>query len=484
MTICKWMALAAAVAALASPMAVQSHAGLFKLDFAAQQNDTDTVVLTDWDVIGNWTFGDFADGVAKWNLTDFSAAKSDNDVTLTILDNVALSEQLGLDPPTGMTGNNPTHEAADVVYDGVNVPAVVKDDYLYRSPDTAGTELIFRFANLNPGKYNVTVFEGRTTDGNGQHGKIWVDDITGKKEPTEQNTGDFAGTHDEDGSRVPDPQGNPKTVTVDVSAGDYLYYAHMEDNSGGISGLIIRSVAQLVDTDGDGMPDDWETQYGLNPKDPTDAAKDCNNNGVKNLDEYKANLDPCDAVPPAVVSAVGSGTLDLMKLTFSESLDITGATNAANYTITPSLAVTGATYNNKTVTLTTAKQALGTTYTVALKGLKDLSGNQIAAGATATVNSFVLGKDGVLKFSYWGDATGGEPIAGAAVDGLLADPRYPATPDLVLPVYSFNSRDAFPGDSHENYGATIEGYLTPKETGVYRFFDYSDDASQLFLSTR
>ena len=46
-----------------------------------------------------------------------------------------------------------------------------------------------------------------------------------------------------------------------------------------------------------------------------------------------------------------------------------------------------------------------------------------------------------------------------------------------------NSRDAFPDDSHENYGATIDALLTPTETASYDFFLRSDDASQLFIST-
>ena len=34
--------------------------------------------------------------------------------------------------------------------------------------------------------------------------------------------------------------GQPRTVTADIKAGEYLWFAEMEDNSGGISGMIIR----------------------------------------------------------------------------------------------------------------------------------------------------------------------------------------------------------------------------------------------------
>src|SRR5439155_996080 len=59
----------------------------------------------------------------------------------------------------------------------------------------------------------------------------------------EQHTGNYSGVN---ASGVALPLGQPRTVTVTVKAGEYLWFAEMEDNSGGISGMIIRSAALPV----------------------------------------------------------------------------------------------------------------------------------------------------------------------------------------------------------------------------------------------
>lgn len=48
------------------------------------------------------------------------------------------------------------------------------------------------------------------------------------------------------------------------------------------------------DSDGDGIPDKWELQHGLNPKDPNDALLDPDDDGFTNLEEYKAKTNPKD----------------------------------------------------------------------------------------------------------------------------------------------------------------------------------------------
>lgn len=46
-----------------------------------------------------------------------------------------------------------------------------------------------------------------------------------------------------------------------------------------------------VDSDGDGIPDDWEIAHGLNPHDPSDALQDLDHDGLTNLQEYHLGTD-------------------------------------------------------------------------------------------------------------------------------------------------------------------------------------------------
>ena len=57
----------------------------------------------------------------------------------------------------------------------------------------------------------------------------------------------------------------------------------------------IKVQASIVDTDADGIPDDWEILYGLNPQDATDARSDPDGDGLSDIDEYLAGTNPLNS---------------------------------------------------------------------------------------------------------------------------------------------------------------------------------------------
>lgn len=61
-----------------------------------------------------------------------------------------------------------------------------------------------------------------------------------------------------------------------------------QDEVGGYP--VLESLPAPLDTDKDGMPDDWENDHGLNPGDPSDRNGDLDGDGYTNLEEYLNGL--------------------------------------------------------------------------------------------------------------------------------------------------------------------------------------------------
>ncbi|HXG49604.1 MAG TPA: immunoglobulin domain-containing protein [Methylomirabilota bacterium] len=74
-------------------------------------------------------------------------------------------------------------------------------------------------------------------------------------------------------------------------------YAVVVSNSFGPPGTLsaTATITVLPDTDGDRIPDDYESAHGLDPANPADAALDGDGDGVSNLGEYESGTDPTDA---------------------------------------------------------------------------------------------------------------------------------------------------------------------------------------------
>ena len=59
--------------------------------------------------------------------------------------------------------------------------------------------------------------------------------------------------------------------------------------------VVKEAPVEVADTDGDGMTDDWEKKFGLDPNDPADAALDKDGDEFTNLEEFTAKTDPTNA---------------------------------------------------------------------------------------------------------------------------------------------------------------------------------------------
>ena len=73
-----------------------------------------------------------------------------------------------------------------------------------------------------------------------------------------------------------------------------------------VLGGLATVLSASADTDGDGMPDAYETDNGFDPGDPSDAARDEDGDGFTNVEEYVAGTDPRDfsSVPPTTLVTV------------------------------------------------------------------------------------------------------------------------------------------------------------------------------------
>ncbi len=97
----------------------------------------------------------------------------------------------------------------------------------------------------------------------------------------------------------------------------------------------IISALNLADTDGDGIPDGYENQYGLNPNDPSDANADSDGDGLTNLQEYLNGTSPTNP------DSDGDGLPDGYEITYfldptsssdsSSDLDEDGLSNLLEY---------------------------------------------------------------------------------------------------------------------------------------------------------
>jgi hypothetical protein len=103
--------------------------------------------------------------------------------------------------------------------------------------------------------------------------------------------------------------------------------------TGLVSSAAILSVG--VDTDGDGLPDDWETNHQFSATDAADATQDADGDGATNLQEFLAGTDPWDASSLLRIEAIAQNRDGVVTLQFT-------AQSNKTYTVRASPATDGA----------------------------------------------------------------------------------------------------------------------------------------------
>jgi hypothetical protein len=100
-----------------------------------------------------------------------------------------------------------------------------------------------------------------------------------------------------------------------------FYFAIAVTNLAGASALSSNAVITvLADTDGDGLPDEWELASGLSPTNSADALLDSDGDHVSNEQEYVAGTDPQDPQSYLKVQAITlTGAEPIVLLSFVAS---------------------------------------------------------------------------------------------------------------------------------------------------------------------
>jgi hypothetical protein len=187
-----------------------------------------------------------------------------------------------------------------------------------------------------------------------------------------------------------------------------------------------------------------------------------------------------DNIPPTIASLkVGrSANGSFILVTYSEQVTAATASNAANYQLSGGITINGAEVADASSAIVyCGVLSPGTSYTLTVNGVRDISAN--ANVIAQNTQKELVGPSltpGKVLWEFW------PGIDGNTTDAIEGDARYPAKPMRWEYMNDWSTDNNGLRNVADSFGARISGWISPTESGSYRFFIDSDDNSKLYLN--
>lgn len=217
--------------------------------------------------------------------------------------------------------------------------------------------------------------------------------------------------------------------------------------------------------------DDGKT-YKLQLVDPVDAFTPL-------FESRQATLHvTADNDPPFAAQVLCNDNRDAIIIVYNEEVEPLSAVGNFNYNFDGNALATDGILlpDHKTVIISVPRYLADTDYVLTINDVQDLAGQVTHTNINWHSCKVV---PGLMSFKVYDNLS----TSDNAISQLTGNTNYPWNPALSTFTRSGNSRDVYPDDSHEGYGASMRAYFVPAVSGNYRFAIYSDDSSQLWLNS-
>ncbi len=173
-----------------------------------------------------------------------------------------------------------------------------------------------------------------------------------------------------------------------------------------------------------------------------------------------------------------SADTSFVHVEFSEAVTPETAGNANNYKLAGGTVSGARSVGAKAAVVYISHVNAGAKAVLSISGVRDIAsggGNVIAPNTPVEIT----GPAQTVGYALWEMYPG---IAGGTVDELEGDGNYPGQPARWEYMASLNTDANGLSQVADSFGARISGWITPTESGQYRFFIRSDDSSRFYLS--